>query len=64
MQKQGAQLAIHGVNSLFRGFSLKPCVDQRHLFKKSKMMAENFGPAAIARFDSGPDSIYTRIKPC
>jgi len=49
MEKQGAQFAIHVVNSLFRGFHYKPKISITFLIK-SKMMPENFVADANARF--------------
>jgi len=47
MEKQGAQFAIHIVNSLF--ISLKPTINIT-FFVKSEMLPENFGSDANARF--------------
>jgi len=41
MGKQEAQFAIHVINSLFRGLSLKPKI-KITFFIKYKMMPENF----------------------
>jgi len=68
MSKQGTQLSKHVVNSLFRGFSLKPYVDQHHLFKKNlkwclktsvRLQLPVMPPPC-----GGPDSTYTCVKPC